>query len=280
MHLSSITKSYLEHMTQWYLSTCLSGKNSEVSMIYSMHKTIFILGHLWNKGLKKEGKSFLTSMSSEFIHLTPKVSYNGISPKGKAIEFGDLLYLYTETDSRGRERETALLLQAKVIGNSVDQHQLALYTTWPTFWLINNSASKFDVVSSPGPHEGAKYLMLSNSVGKVNGFSLIVDPIAKLKTTASGNEFSEELVSLLDFSRGRELKGDWKKAVDDVKAYIRGMKRKSSYLPRHRNIIFFNPETHMPFISNESFDSDLKGFWFVHIKATVPYEFEEKISEE
>src|SRR5690606_30137779 len=139
---------------------------------------------------------YLTSMSSEFIHLTPKVSYPAISSVGKSIEFGDLLYLYTETDSRGSKRETALLLQAKVMGNSVDQYQLDLYTMWPTFWLINNSGSTFDVVSSPRPHEGAKYLMLSNSVGKVNGFSLIVDPKTNLKTTASGTEFSKELVSL------------------------------------------------------------------------------------
>jgi|GEM_PF-4569065 len=197
-----------------------------------------------------KGKPYLTSMSSEFIHKTPEVSYEDILPGKTKIEFGDLLYLYTETDSKGCKKETALLLQAKVIGKSVDKYQLDLYTKWSDFWLINNPGSKFTVVSTPKPHEGAKFLMLSKSIGKVNNFALIVDPKAKLKTTDPGIEFSEVLVDLLDFSKGRELKGHWKIAVNDVQKYIRNMKRKSSYSPRHRGMIFFE--------QNNNFSNTLK----------------------
>jgi hypothetical protein len=144
-----------------------------------------------------------------FIHQTPKVAYTGI--KKTSIEFGDILYLYTETDNKNYKKETALLLQTKVYSDSkVDSDQLTFYTDWPTFWFYSKDVhtARFNVESIPQPHPGGRYLFLDDS-NKNLEFASTGTPKPGMKANQFDDYLENELVGLLDFSKGRELKGDW-----------------------------------------------------------------------
>ncbi|PGB25412.1 hypothetical protein [Bacillus toyonensis] len=268
MELSEEIRRDLIYITFRFFKNKLNGINGEVKMLDAMHRDINILGNYWNGILASTSSAFKFSIDSYFIHQTPKVSYTGI--KKTSIEFGDVLYLYTETDNKNNKRENALLMQAKVYENKkVDAHQLTLYTDWPTFWFHtqNIHTSSFNVVSTPHPHLGGRYLLLDDSA-KNKEFASTVTPRQGMKANHQPDSYLErELVGLLEFSNGRELLGDWGTAIKAVENKVkangktfRGTLRRQPLFYTLNNKSETSPTPNSP-----------KGFWFVHIQANTPF---------
>lgn len=267
MRLPEEIKEALTRETLLFLRDKLNGIRGEVNMLDAIHRDIGDLGTEWNKILASMPITFAVSMDSYFVHQTPKVSYTGI--KKTSIEFGDVLYLYTETDNKNYKKETALLMQAKVYENKkVDTNQLALYTGWPTFWFHshNINASRFNVVPTPHPHLGGRYLLLDDST-KNPKFASTVTPTHGLKANMVDSYLERELVGLLEFFNGKELLGDWGTAIKAVEDYVKlngkvfkGTLRGQPLLYTLNNGSGTTPNP-----------SDPKGFWLVHIQSTVPF---------
>lgn len=267
MKISEIEKSALIGETVRFFGNKLNGLSGEVKMLDAMHRDISDLGIEWNKILASTPTALKITMDSYFIHQTPKVSYTGI--KKTSIEFGDVLYLYTETDNKNYKRETALLMQAKVYEDKkVDTHQLTLYTDWPTFWFHtkNINTSCFNVVSTPQPHPGGRYLLLDDST-KNPDFASTVTPTHGLKANIRDNYLERELVGLLQFSNGRELLGHWGTAIKSVENYVKANGKTFKGTLRGQPLLYaLNNGT-----ETTPNPDDPKGFWFVHIQADVPF---------
>ncbi|MDK8643792.1 hypothetical protein [Niallia taxi] len=272
MKLSEEFKSALIEDAFLFLQSKLYGISGEVKMLDAIHRDISDLGDEWNKILASTPASLKITIDSYFIHQTPKVSYTGI--KKTCIEFGDVLYLYTETDNKNNKRETALLMQAKVYENKkVDTHQLKLYTDWPTFWFHTQSIHKsgFNVVSIPQPHPGGRYLLLADS-GKNSDFASTVTPRNGLKANIHDNYLERELVGLLQFSNGRELLGDdWETAIKSIEKYVKVNGKTFKGTLRGQPLLYVLNNGTAPNPNPNSNPDNPKGFWFVHIQADVPF---------
>lgn len=268
MKLSEEVRSELINTAFCYFENKLNGISGEINMLDAMHRDINDLGNDWNKILASTPSAFKFSINSYFIHQTPKVSYNGINKT--SIEFGDVLYLYTETDNKNHKRENALLMQAKVYENKkVDAHQLTLYTDWPTFWFHtqNIHTSSFNVVSTPQPHLGGRYLLLDDST-KNEDFASTVTPVQGMKANHQPDSYIErELVGLLDFSNGRELLGDWGTAIKAVEKKVRANKKTFRGTLRSKPLLYTLYNKSTTFQTPNSH----KGFWFVHIQANTTF---------
>jgi len=107
------------------------------------------------------------SVASVFCHQTPKVTH---PLARKSCELGDLLFVHTHTQSRGRIRRNALLYQAKKSSRQPyrlpksEEHQLALYTDWPQFTYTSpgHLAGMKRDVSPKAPHTGAQYMLIDD----------------------------------------------------------------------------------------------------------------------
>ncbi|PFA99863.1 hypothetical protein CN383_14135 [Priestia megaterium] len=262
MRLLPSVKQDLEDVASCYFEGKLySIACDEVKMLLAIHKNINNLEYHWNRILPPGGPKI--SMNAYFIHLTPQVLYSGLS--GKGIEFGDVLYLYTETDNKNYTRETALLLQAKLYSHKkVDEKQLGLYTDWPNFWFKSRKVhtGNFNVVSTPSPHPGGRYLFLDDSKRNQNFFASTGTPIPYMRANDLDNYLANELVGLLDFSNGKELKGDWEIAIKAVERKVKRTTKKFKGISRYLPIL------HLLRIDKKK---NRKGFWFVHIQGTVPF---------
>ncbi|SIR68477.1 hypothetical protein SAMN05878482_10526 [Peribacillus simplex] len=269
MKLSEEIRSDLIRKTLHFFRDKLNGLSGEVKMLDAMHRDISDLGTDWNNVLASTPTALKISMDSYFIHQTPKVSYTGI--KKTSIEFGDVLYLYTETDNKNYKRETALLMQAKVYEDKkVDAHQLKLYTDWPTFWFQTQSihASRFNVVTTPQPHLGGRYLLLDDST-KNNEFASSVTPTPGLRANMHDNFIERELVGLLEFSHGRELLGDWGTAIKAAGNHVKVNGKIFNGASRSQPLLYALNNGSGSGTPNPN--DPKKGFWFVHIQANVPF---------
>ncbi|HDR7736660.1 TPA: hypothetical protein QCX99_003886 [Bacillus thuringiensis] len=266
MKLSEKTRRALIGKASCYFQKKLYGLSEEVPMLDAMHRDIRDLGIEWNKILASTQHPPKITMDSYFIHQTPMVSYTGIQKT--SIEFGDVLYLYTETDNITYKKEMSILMQAKVFKNKkVNPDQLKLYTDWPTFkfYTQNIHSANFNVVPTPQPHPGGRYLILDDS-SKNKVFASTVTPTQGMKANRQhDNLLGYELAGLLEFSNGRELLGDWGTGIKAVENYVKlnckpfkGTSRSQPILKALNNGSVLN-------------SNDPKGFWFIHIQASVPF---------
>lgn len=275
MKLTNEIKIYLKETAFDYLEANLDCKQDEILMLDAMHKNISDLGKVWEEILVEHTHDVLDfSMKSYFIHATPMVKYTGIDPSKKSVEFGDVLYIYTETDLNNRVRENAILYQAKKFSKSkVDSDQLKLYLNWPSFWFIKKIMSKvhYNVVTFPQPHSGARYLLLDNSQINPGLFASTMTPIANLTADQSDGFLEEELVGLLDFTTGRKLENDWGAAIKEVK--IDNLKNKKNFkgIKRNQPLLYLQSydNNFLPPEKKEDRISDFKGFWLIHIKSSL-----------
>ena len=108
------------------------------------------------------------SLVSVYCHQTPKVRYSGISKT--SCELGDVLFVHVHKERNGQARRNALLYQAKISSKQPhrvpfsEQHQLTLYTDWPTFEYYRSpplTGQKRDV-NPKSPHRGAQYLLIDD----------------------------------------------------------------------------------------------------------------------
>ncbi|MDW4511797.1 hypothetical protein R7236_25740 [Priestia megaterium] len=271
MRLSEEIRHALKEKTFYFLQNKLNGMRGEVNMLDNIHRDISDLGNDWNKILASIPTAPNVSMDSYFIHQTPKVSYTGIQKT--SIEFGDVLYLYTETDNKNYKKETALLMQAKLYEDKkVDKDQLILYTDWPTFWFHtqNIHTSRFDVVSTPQPHPGGRYLLLDDST-KNQDFASTVTPTYGLRANKLDNYLESELVGLLEFFNGRELLGDWGTAIKAVEDYVKINGKTFKNTLRGQPLLYALNNGSGSGSGSTPSSNDPKGFWLVHIQVTVPF---------
>ncbi|WP_145148521.1 hypothetical protein [Paenibacillus xylanexedens] len=273
MRLSNTVRARLKSIAFYYLGQKLNRRQDEIIMLDEIHKDIKRLGRQWESTLINTTPHVLDlSIKSYFVHGTPMVSYAGIDPGKTQVEFGDVLYVYTETDLKHKVRENAILYQAKKYSSSsVDAHQLKLYLNWPSFWFTKKAMSKkkYNVVTYPNPHPGARYLLLDNSSSNPY-FASTMTPTPNLKANLYDGFLFNELVGLLDFTSGRELKGDWGEAIEEVKNDILINKKKFRKTLRNQPLLYLEGRDSTLFSDERDFtNGDSKGFWLVHIKSSV-----------
>lgn len=204
------------------LSRNFSTLKGEVDYIDRLHRKIHQLEYWWNYVLEVYlgNRKPTFSMQSYFIHKTPQVTFGGISKK--SVEFGDLLYVYNETQVNTTQlRQNAVLLQAKMRHNpKLDQDQLSLYSHWPDFSFTNGSMSgrNYKIDTQPNSHLGARYLYLEKTIPMFRPFKwgMTANPRLGLHPHHCDYHFVWELIGLMDFSRGKELNGDWGDAIKEV----------------------------------------------------------------
>ncbi|WP_339253544.1 hypothetical protein [Paenibacillus sp. FSL P2-0136] len=216
-----------QHYFQRELRINFSTLKTEMDYIDRMHRRIEKLEFLWNNIMDMYlGNSRpIITMQSYFIHKTPQVTFDVISKK-KSIEFGDLLYVYNENQSNGYQKQNALLLQAKMRDNhQLDPDQLYLYSCWPDFSFTNSSMvnRKFTIDTQPNSHLGARYLYLEKTVSSFVPFrwAKTARPRPKLCEHNCDFHYLWELLGLMDFSRGKELDGDWGQAINEVVNWVK-----------------------------------------------------------
>ncbi|WP_226678281.1 hypothetical protein [Mesobacillus jeotgali] len=271
MHLDLVTKQVLAFLADYYLATkvwsSLSRNSGEVSIIKKMHKDIDVLGEYWDIVLSHlTGKQLNLSIKSYFVHQTPQVFFNGINPPTKKIEFGDLLYVYSETDPvTGQTEETALLLQAKMYSakkSKVDnKNQLKLYSLWPEFQFhtkgIHTGVLKVD--SFPNSHLGARYLFLKKPH---TYYACTMNPHMALRPNMYDYFLTDDIVGMMDFSRGKRLAGDWGVAIRAIMNWAFTNGKVVNGIPRHRQMMYLQHRANLS--GNKK--SPFGGFWLMHIQ--------------
>lgn len=280
MNLSNKIRLELTNAIYLYYQEKLKGGKGEVLMLKNIHKNIADLGKELNTIFQNNSLGFNINICSDFVHQTPRVDYTNLNSK-EYIEFGDILYLYSEIDSRNIKRETALLMQAKVFENKkVDSNQLTLYETWPEFWYypLQKYPDIFNLNLSSLPHNGGRYLLLDDSLNNPE-FGATMTPEKNLKANQFDNYIENELVGLLEFKRGKMfLSDDWERSIKNLqkrvlqnKKQIAGVSRSQPFMYSmmnqggSSNINFTN--SFLDTDINNNFDEESKGFWLVHITA-------------
>lgn len=135
------------------------------------------------KALQKRGVQ--ASVLAVYCHQRPKVRYAGIKAIGTAkrgsCELGDVLFVHIDR-SRGQVTRNALLFQAKTDDqiptrvDASDEHQLHLYTNWPTFSYTTKGLRRSRTVLPPAPHRGAQYLLIDKRDPSDPATGLMVHP--------------------------------------------------------------------------------------------------------
>jgi hypothetical protein len=276
MNLTNKIRQDLTNCIYNYYREKLEGGVGEVSMLKSIHENIKDLGKEMNTIIQNNSLGFNLTISSNFVHQTPRVSYMNLTSKNY-IEFGDILYIYSEKDNANRKRETALLMQAKVFEDKkVDSDQLTLYETWPDFWYhpLQKYPKVFHLNLLSSPHDGGRYLLLDDSLNNQR-FGATMTPEKNLKANQFDNYIENELVGLLEFSRGKMLlKDDWEKAIKELHRRILINKKFFSGVPRSQEFMYSllsqtnsSPMDFFDNDKNDDFKENSKGFWLVHIIA-------------
>lgn len=289
MKISNKVRRDLTRAVYLYYQEKLKGGKGEVSMLKNIHKDIANLGKELDMILQNNSIGFNISICSNFIHQTPRVAYTNLKTK-KYIEFGDILYLYSEIDSGNIKRETALLMQAKVFEDKkVDSNQLALYETWPEFWYYPSQKypDTFNLKLFSHPHDGGRYLLLDDSLNN-SAFGATMTPEKNLKANQFDNYIENELVGLLEFKRGKMfLNDDWEKAIENLRKKVLLNKKQVAGVSRSQPFMYSmmnqsslsNINSSNNFLDtdiNNDFDEDSKGFWFIQITAKNKEFYQEK----
>ncbi|ETT30707.1 hypothetical protein C161_27423 [Paenibacillus sp. FSL R5-192] len=270
MNLDYDSKISLLRITLGYLEKELDRKKNEVEMLKHMHQNISKLGADLESVLISNKLATKLTMNSYFIHATPKVTYDGISKKRPGgIEFGDVLYIYTEGDKQNKIRENALLYQAKLFSSSkVDEHQLKLYTKWSPFSLLKEKNRKYVLNTNSNPHPGARYLLLDTSTLNTN-FASTMTPEDNLRANRNDSYLEHDLVGLLDFSRGKELAGEWGEAINKVRDEIITNNLSKSGFVKNQSLSLVSEGQDNNLNEEIMKNVDVKGFWLIHIVSEV-----------
>lgn len=167
------------------------------------------------------------SVTGIYCHQKPIVDI-GMS---KNPEIGDWLLVYIYTDKSGEKKLNSLLLQAKlsskqtcIIGNN-EQHQLRLYTKWPTFTYKRAgplNGTRRDIQPKT-INNGAQYLIIDkNQINYLTG-ALNMSCATPNITLNTNNDLATEIINFLKFKSGRTFeeypiisKDDWTKMIWDL----------------------------------------------------------------
>lgn len=201
------------------------GKAEEPDFIATLvTKSIPELANAWGRILEQFKISL--SIAAVYCHQTPTVD---IKQKPNP-ELGDLLIVHIHHPAKGKTRRQAVLLQAKMAKKTsvkidkADMHQLKLYSEWPAFTYIRGKKGKQRNVRPKGPHNGGRYLLISNG-GLFSSSPPAHFLTAKAKKVLVYDDtLASEITKMLIMERGRNFqsrstsikKDNWSTVVWDI----------------------------------------------------------------
>lgn len=191
--------------------------------------TLIFTPKLFN-GLKEVFPKTKFSVTGVFCHQKPLADIG--LPKDP--EIGDLLLVYIYTDKTGNKKYNSILLQAKVSNkpsvevSKADEHQLRLYSEWPSF-SYKRAGSLNGTVRDILPktiNDGAQYLLIDNHpIYGLSGMkgTFPMGCATPSKVLSINNDLADEIIDFLKFKSGRAFekdlvstKDDWTKMIWDL----------------------------------------------------------------
>jgi hypothetical protein len=191
--------------------------------------TLMFTPELFN-GLKAVFPKTKFSVTGVFCHQKPLADI-GLT---KDPEIGDLLFVYIYTDKTGNKKYNSILLQAKVsnkpsvLVSKADEHQLKLYSEWPSF-TYKRAGSLNGTVRDILPktiNDGAQYLLIDDHpIYGLSGMkgTFPMGCATPSKVLSVNNDLADEIIDFLKFKSGRAFEEDpaltkdgWTKMIWDL----------------------------------------------------------------